>query len=169
MAWLAADLSFVPKEKMVILCTHMPLRAGTAQNVQAVLDLLEGVAEVHVMTGHTHYAENLIYADRHPGIYEHVHGAVCGAWWHRRSTPTARRTDTPFTGSKGLRSPRGNTKARGSTSIARYGSTVPATSSWRGIRPITVSYTEDQIVANVWNADETWKIEVYENGVRQAK
>ena len=66
---------------MVILCTHMPLRDGTAQNVQAVLDLLEGYAEVHVMTGHTHYAENLIYADRHPGIYEHVHGAVCGAWW----------------------------------------------------------------------------------------
>ena len=47
---------------MVILCTHMPLRDGTAQNVQAVLDLLEGYAEVHVMTGHTHYAENLIYA-----------------------------------------------------------------------------------------------------------
>ena len=78
-AWLAADLSVVPKEMMVILCTHMPLRDGTAQNVQAVLDLLEGYAEVHVMTGHTHYAENLIYADRHPGIYEHVHGAVCGA------------------------------------------------------------------------------------------
>jgi len=29
------------------------------------------------------------------------------------------------------------------------------------------SYAEEgQIVANVWNADETWKIEVYENGVR---
>ena len=167
-AWLAADLSFVPKEKMVILCTHMPLRDGTAQNVQAVLDLLEGYAEVHVMTGHTHYAENLIYADRHPGIYEHVHGAVCGAWWQS----TINTDGTP-------------------NGYAVYRIEGPSIASWKykgtgldigcqirlyragdlfmeGYTPnYRFSYAEEgQIVANVWNADETWKIEVYENGVR---
>ncbi len=25
---------------------------------------------------------------------------------------------------------------------------------------------DDQIVANVWNADKDWKIEVYENGIK---
>lgn len=28
---------------------------------------------------------------------------------------------------------------------------------------------DDQIVANVWNADKDWKIEVYENGIKQGK
>ena len=33
---------------------------------------------IHILSGHTHYAENNTY-DSH---YEHVHGAACGAWWH---------------------------------------------------------------------------------------
>ena len=133
-----------------------------------VLDLLEGYAEVHVMTGHTHYAENLIYADRHPGIYEHVHGAVCGAWWQS----TINTDGTP-------------------NGYAVYRIEGPSIASWKykgtgldigcqirlyragdlfmeGYTPnYRFSYAEEgQIVANVWNADETWKIEVYENGVR---
>ena len=76
--WLRQDLSYVSKDKMVIFCVHIPMRASNNQNVQAVLELLKPFAEVHIMSGHTHYAENNTY-DSH---YEHVHGAACGAWWH---------------------------------------------------------------------------------------
>ena len=49
--WLKQDLSFVPKDKMVILCVHIPFRGGWGTNsahadadkyYDEVLDLLEG-------------------------------------------------------------------------------------------------------------------------------
>ena len=54
LAWLRADLSFVPKQKMVILCYHIPLRSGTARNMAAVKALLSEYAEAHLMAAHTH-------------------------------------------------------------------------------------------------------------------
>lgn len=61
---------------MIILCVHIPIRGSEAQNVDKVLDLMKPFAGLHIMSGHTHYAENYVGEDR----YEHVHGAVCGAW-----------------------------------------------------------------------------------------
>lgn len=163
-AWLEQDLSFVPKEKMVILCAHIPLRNGSAQNVQAILALLEPFASAHIMTGHTHYTENSTY----DGIYEHVHGAACGAWW--RSTINTDGTPNGY---------------------AIYRIEGPQIESWQykgtgldvgeqirlyrgndlfmeGYSPSYQFYykEEGQIVANIWNADSDWTIEVYENGSR---
>ena len=65
--WLKQDLSYVPKDKMVILCCHVPFRSGSAYNHsderyrQEVLELLAGYAEAHLMIGHTHYNENYIH------------------------------------------------------------------------------------------------------------
>ena len=33
--------------------------------------------EAHLISGHTHENEHVFEG----GIHEHVHGAVCGAWW----------------------------------------------------------------------------------------
>ena len=37
------------------------------------------------MIGHTHYPQNFINTDYKTAggkaIYEHIHGAACGAWW----------------------------------------------------------------------------------------
>lgn len=123
--WLRQDLSYVSKDKMVILCVHIPMRASGNQNVQAVFELLKPFAEVHVMSGHTHYAENNVY-DSH---YEHVHGAPAAHGGTPRSTSTARPTDTPSTTSRAPRLPTGYTRARGSMPSSRYGSTPPTTSS----------------------------------------
>ena len=82
LAWLRADLSFVPKQKMVILCYHIPLRSGTARNMAAVKALLSEYAEAHLMAAHTHYNENFINTDADGGLYEHIHGAPCGVFWH---------------------------------------------------------------------------------------
>ena len=135
--WLRQDLSYVPKDKMVIFCVHIPMRASNNQNVQAVLELLKPFAEVHIMSGHTHYAENNTY-DSH---YEHVHGAACGAWCIRRSIPTERPTAMRSTRSRARRSTTGFIRPRASTPISRYASTAAATSSWKGIRLRTSSIT----------------------------
>ena len=87
--WLAKDLSFVEnkQDKMAFLCCHIPIRNNSsAKNVQAVLKQLEAFKEVHIMDGHTHCAENVVYNTAHPTagdirMYEHIHGSACGAWW----------------------------------------------------------------------------------------
>jgi hypothetical protein len=73
--WLAKDLSFVSKDKLIILCCHIPVHSGTKNN-EALYSLLEG-RDVHIMSGHTHYHNNNVRGS----IYEHNHGTVCGAWW----------------------------------------------------------------------------------------
>ena len=128
--WLRQDLSYVSKDKMVILCVHIPMRASGNQNVQAVFELLKPFAEVHVMSGHTHYAENNVY-DSH---YEHVHGAACGAWWN--STINVDGTPNGY-----AILPTGYTRARGSMPSSRYGSTAPTTSSCVITRKTTSSIT----------------------------
>ncbi len=75
--WLRQDLSLVPKDKLVIFCVHIPLRNATSFNRETVRNLLKEFDNVHIMAGHTHYAQNYIDGD----VYEHIHGAVCGAWW----------------------------------------------------------------------------------------
>ncbi len=160
--WLRQDLSFVPKSKMIILCVHIPLRNSSAQNVQNVLSLLEGYAEVHIMSGHTHYAENYLYPN---GIYEHVHGAACGAWWN--STINTDGTPNGY----GLFRIKGATI----TNWQYKGTNMELNDQIRLYRG-TTKYMETSnnqyqfyykgeadIVANIWNADKNWKVEVYEN------
>lgn len=79
--WLKADLSHVSKDKMVILCVHIPLLNSSNSNVQNVLSLLKQFSEAHIMSGHTHYMRN---EPTRSGMYEHVHAAVSGAWWYSK-------------------------------------------------------------------------------------
>lgn len=161
--WLRQDLSFVPKEKMVILCVHIPLRnSGSAQNVQAALALLEGYAEVHVMSGHTHYAENNVYTDK--SIYEHIHGAACGAWWYSTINTDGTPNGYAVYDISGAGIERWHYKATDITAdyqIRLYRADEVFPGLYR------FSYTaSDQIVANIWNADAAWTIDVYENGAK---
>ena len=94
--WLQEDLALVPdkENKMVILVAHIPWRYGVEADGACVsydrhyADVLEALTpfhEAHLMIGHTHYTHNYIHhkystAGGTP-IYEHVHCAVCGAWW----------------------------------------------------------------------------------------
>ncbi|MBQ7855884.1 MAG: calcineurin-like phosphoesterase C-terminal domain-containing protein [Alistipes sp.] len=86
--WLLQDLSFVPKNKMVVLCCHIPFRDGGGGNHhdkyyrQAILEKLSEYKEAHLLIGHTHSMRNYIHKVNGKTIHEHIHGAVCGAMWH---------------------------------------------------------------------------------------
>ncbi|MFT3980291.1 MAG: calcineurin-like phosphoesterase family protein [Ferruginibacter sp.] len=73
--WLQKDLSFVPMDKLIVLCVHIPVHKQTKNN-EALYALLRD-RNVHIMSGHTHYMQNIVKGN----IYEHNHGTVCGAWW----------------------------------------------------------------------------------------
>jgi hypothetical protein len=73
--WLQKDLSFVPKDKLLVLCVHIPVATHT-KNKEALYALIRD-RNVHIMSGHTHYHKNIVDGN----IFEHNHGTVCGAWW----------------------------------------------------------------------------------------
>ncbi len=163
--WLRQDLSFVPKTKMVILCVHIPIINSKNKNVQNVLTLLKQFSEGHIMSGHTHYMRN---EPTRSGMYEHVHAAVCGAWWYSNlngdGCPNGYAVYT-VSGStmkewyyKGvndgmndrnyqIRLYRGNIKVGGKYEYFQY------------------QHGSNVLLANVFNADSGWTVKVYENGV----
>jgi len=162
LAWLRADLSFVPKDKTIVLCYHIPLRDGTARNMAAVKALLAEYAEAHLMAAHTHYNENFINTDAAGGIYEHIHGAPCGVFWHSALN--------------GDGAPNG---------YAVYDVEGAAITNWRYKSSLhdesfqirlhrggdthcgfTYPHTPETVIANIWNADPRWTVTLWENGVQ---
>lgn len=159
--WLRQDLSYVPKNKLIIFCVHIPLRNSSAQNVQAALDLLADYPEVHVMSGHTHYAENSIYKN----CYEHVHGAASGAWWHSSINCDGTPNGYAIYDIKGATIANWKYKATNKDEDFQV-RLYRADEVFQG--DYMFAYTApSQIVANIWNADNTyWTIDVYENGTK---
>lgn len=92
MEWLRQDIANVanPESKLIIFCTHQPLRGNDSKgNYAEVMNMLSQFSEAHIMVGHTHYTQNYIHNDVNgKEIYEHIHGAACGAWWSSNSNVT---------------------------------------------------------------------------------
>lgn len=168
--WLRQDLSYVSKDKMIIFFYHMPLRNGTSDNRGTVVNMLKEYKEVHMMVGHTHYNENHIHSDN---MYEHIHGAACGAWWHSsingdgtpvgyavydvKGSSIAKWYYKPslYDESLQVRLHKGNDVTGGQFEEFKYDKSL--------YNNITI--TDNTVFANVWNADKNWKINLYEDGV----
>ncbi len=167
-AWLKEDLSYVSKDKMLIVYYHIPLVGSSKiENRNAFFNLLNGFAEVHLFSGHAHYSEN--YKHSSPvNAYEHVHAAACGSWW--KSTINSDGTPNGYA----------VYRVSGSSIInwyykpTNYGSDFQIRlhkgDSFFGGEYGYFSYEQktNTVVANVWNADNEWKIEAFENGVKVA-
>lgn len=164
--WVAEDLAHVPKDHMIILYFHIPLRGSGVPNKDRLLRLLEGYAEVHLMTGHTHYNQNYLHTGVSPHIYEHIHGAACGAWW--RSTINGDGTPNGYA----VYEIQGNTITNWYYKAVNYDRSFQLRLHWGdasfGGQYGYFSYTQpgNTLIANVWNADSEWKLEVYEDGVK---
>ncbi len=82
--WLQGDLNQVSDKENTLLIFD--------KNYSQVLNLLAQFKETHIMIGHTHYTQNYVHSNLKTGnglpIYEHIHGAACGAWWNGNSTVT---------------------------------------------------------------------------------
>ncbi len=143
--WLQKDLSYVSKDKLIILCLHIPVHSGTKNNTD-LYALLEG-RNVHIMSGHTHYHKNVI----RNGIFEHNHGTVCGAWW----TGNICEDGTP----NGY----GMYKVKGTELKWHY----QATGQQKDYQMHSfVSDNNDKklLQVNIWNYDPEWKTEYWVDG-----
>lgn len=163
--WITRDLSYVPKSKMVIVYYHMPFRGENLSNKTKLLNLLKDYNEAHLMAGHTHYNQNYIHTSS-DNIYEHVHAATCGAWW--KSTINGDGTPNGYA----VYDIKGTTISNWYYKSVNYDKNFQlrlhkGNASFGGnYGNFTYGFSSNVIIANVWNADPEWKIEIYENGVK---
>lgn len=178
--WLKQDLALVPKDKMVVICVHIPFFNRTTYHIQDILKLLNTYKEAHVMSGHTHNIRTYEHKANGTGynnVYEHNVGAVCGCWWaHNMCTDGAPNgfgvfigegntfTDWYYSGyhtgmntrQHQMRLYRGNAV----TGAAVSGTDTNGTKGYYAF-----GFGEDYLMANIYFADTQWTIKVYEDGV----
>lgn len=82
--WVENDLSYVPKDRAVVVMAHSPTQSRQFPSPAhygdspALHALLEDYAGVQIITGHTHYNSVVTPSER---MTEHIVGAACGAFW----------------------------------------------------------------------------------------
>lgn len=200
--WLKADLALVKdkKDKMILFCTHIPFRGsveagGASVNADRhyadVLQLLTDFHEAHIMVGHTHYPQNWIHEDYVTAggtpVYEHVHGAACGAWWccnlNVNGAPNGYSlyeiegnhiknwVAKPTGGSVDLqmRVYDGNQIYGGEDGEPagkyRFTWTEGGVGGKAGIQATGAEFLKNSFVAAIWNDDDAnWKVELYADG-----
>lgn len=198
--WLKSDLSFVKdkEHKMVVFCTHIQFRNRVNRDNPNKLKAMAGAIsaltdfhEAHLMIGHTHYAQNFIHHDYvtkgGTPVYEHIHGATCGAWWtcnlnlagspngysiYEVSGDTMKNwflKGTHESPELQMRVYDGNQLYGGKDGVPAGGE---YSFSWKegGYGPKHVKVDgftglEGCFVASVWNSDEdNWKVELFQDG-----
>ncbi len=182
-AWLRADFDLVKdkENKMLVFYAHVPFRKGAEKgggnvnydkHYDTVLRMFTEFKEVRVMIGHTHHPENYMHHDYickggHP-VYEHVLGAVSGAWWHTNTC-----TDGTPNGYS-LFTVTGNTVDnyvyKGVDLDESYQMRVyNGSQKYTGSKNLTFGWPKEYhgcFIADVFNDDaENWKVEFIQNGV----
>lgn len=178
--WLRQDLELVPKDKMVVFCAHIQFVGKESESADKVLELLSPFKEVHLLTGHSHINHNHEHDYTTAGgkkIYEHNVSALCGSWWDSNITMDG----TPvgyqvFVGENNTFSDwyyMGYTNKMDSRSHqmrlyrgdAITGGKKSGSDTYGVKGYYKFNFESDILLANVYNADSNWKVEVYEDGV----
>lgn len=161
--WLEQDLATVKPGALVFVAMHISAytdekkRYGRDRdnpgnitfNRRFLFELLRPF-KAHLLTGHTHYNENRTEG----GAYEHIHAAVCGAWW---TTPIC---DDGTPAGYGVYEVDG-------TDVRWYYKSIGRDRDHQMRVYNRGAYTKKpaEVAVNVWNWDADWKVEWWEDGV----
>lgn len=157
--WLKADLSFVDKDKLIVVSMHAPnFRRNNEQilsNSTDLLNILEGY-EVLIVSGHSHRMNmTRLTSD----ITEYTLSPAMGLSWsgdiNNDGTPNGY----------------GVFEIKGNKLVNQYfKSTSQHPDHQLRIYPVgKVSEYPSAVVANVWNYRKGWTVEVYEDGEYKGK
>lgn len=188
--WLKKDLAFVPKSTPVVVCMHAPLynqNGGNAiSNASELAACFSGFTNVLFETGHSHKIWNVDKG----AIKENNSGAVCGAWWWAgKYFPTLNLAQDGAPNGYRILEVKGKTLSSRFKAIGRDDSYQFRVYDRNAIniRPADCGVTKtanaanftadlekygdygkpsniNQVILNVWDYDDKWKIEVTENG-----
>lgn len=165
--WLKEDLSSVGKDRMVILCVHIPLASCTnGEHRKDIVSLISKYTNSTIFSGHLHCSRT--YTEiQSTYMTEHIHQAVCGELWYScmnsdgcpNGYTTYHVKGNKIVGSRlrGINGPmsdpdyqmriyRGNMKTGGPGGWFQ----------WKQGR--------NTLMINVFNGSREWKVQVYENG-----
>ena len=181
--WLVADLANVPTDKLVIFCVHIPIFDHSNDYIEEILTLLNQY-NTHILSGHMHYQRNWDHGierttTKYANVFEHNISAVCGAWWssciNGDGTPNGYKvfeiegnqiTDWYYQGYPNGMNDR-NYQMRLYRGNAITGAEKPAdeADNPNGTKGyFAFNFADDVILANVFDMDREWVVEVYENG-----
>ena len=163
LAWLEKDLSYVPEDKLVILCVHIPFENALkhSENLRRALDILGTRPNARIVSGHTHTIKHIYYPN---GVTEYVAGAMSGCWWWSKNCADG--------------APNGYTvwKIKGNQVVSDIykGQNFKDDYQMRMYRgdaefggqyeTFKLAHGAGTVLVNVWNWDKGWRSEVYENG-----
>lgn len=153
--WVKKDLSYVSKDHALVVMLHAPTltRRGVANgNCADLHTLLKGYANVHIISGHTHY--NYV-VDNHVGIIEHNVGAACGGFWEG---PVC--LDGVNLGYKIL-------EVDGTDIKWEYHDYTDPTAQFSVFKPDTradILPPAEELLVNVWDWDDQWEVAYSEDG-----
>lgn len=157
--WLRQDLSFVPEDKLVIFCCHIPV--WHTKNAEAILELLARFPHSVIYSGHIHANRPEILSHNIP---EYNLAAASGCWWWSRlnndGTPHGYQV-VQIDGNRIVNQYWKSTRYPVSFQMRLYhGDSVFGGPYEKEVLP----YGPDVILANVFGWTPGWKVEVYENG-----
>lgn len=156
--WLIKDLAQVPADKTIVLSVHAPMHGSSVINRQTVYNLMGGRRNIqHIIAGHHHTLSNNEINTR---LYEHVLVSANGAQWSGdiASDGTPNGYGVFEAGDKGFNN--WYFKATGKARDYQF-ATFPIGSIDTG------NGKSDFILANVWNYDSKWSVNIYEDGVKK--
>ena len=152
MAWVKDLMKTVPADADVYVAHHATLGRGKRkiQNASSLLETLRG-HKVTFLAGHTHV--NAIH-NIEKNVTEHNVAAICGAWWE-----TGHCTDGTPRGYKVF------TKHAGKLSWYYKPVDYPKNHIAEVYNIGETMMHPNSVVVNVWDWDNEWKVEWYEDGV----
>lgn len=158
--WLEQDLKQVPKGNTVVISVHIPFYNNEKKlnnrkednignitlNREHVFELLKDY-NAYIFSGHMHYQDHY----RHGQVREHLHASPGGAWWS---------TATSIDGT-----PAGYTvyEVEGNDFRWYYQALGRTKDEQMTVHTDSLSAYQ-KVLVNVWNWDEDWKVELWEDG-----
>ena len=157
--WLTKDLTLVPAEKSIVFLVHAPFQGSNVGNRTAVYNLLasRNTVQHHLISGHSHCNNNTVI---YSYLMDHNLGSADGAFWAG---------DYCFDGT-----PNGyGVFQAGKEGFSNwfYKSTGCDKRFQFNVFPVNSVNTGDGktgcIIANVWNYDSNWSVNIYEDGFKK--
>ncbi|MCI1785093.1 MAG: calcineurin-like phosphoesterase C-terminal domain-containing protein [Bacteroidales bacterium] len=158
LAWVEGFLKYVPEDTHIFIAQHSPLyllsRKIYIANAKKMLAILKG-RKVDFLSGHTHVQDNMVYS---PDIMEHNAPSLCGAFWKCTWCRDG--------------SPRGYevfSSKNGELSWFLHPIDYPDDFQIEIINPGQSKFHPNCVVANIWDYDENWSVEWYQDGKYKGK
>lgn len=187
--WLRKDLSYVDKGTPIFVTAHEPMARpkglewseqldGKDADLNTFIGIFNGY-RVRFLSGHTH---NLFNRDWTSTFTEHNSGAVCASWWWsgyhtpgihiaQDGTPggwtvwSINGTNSTHYYQAALQDRDYQFRAYDMNEVKKVISEDRSTQSgYKKYYDHIQSYGDNVILVNVWDHDDTWKVEISENG-----